>query len=103
MGHQSLGATTAEPSTLKPVIRNKRSRHNEEQPLLTTTRESPHKATESEHGQKNPPLLKKKANNAQKLKMKMRIPSELSPSGNHVKFSQAFPSNLFSVAWLAPT
>ena len=49
------------PSTLKPVLRNKRSHRNEEQPLLTTTRESPRKATESEHGQKNPPLLKEKS------------------------------------------
>lgn len=37
-----------------------------------------------------------RANNAQKLNMKMKIPSDLSPSGNHMKISQVFPSNLVS-------
>ena len=46
------------PAHLKPVIRNKRSCHNErpvhckeEYPLLTTTRESPHAATKTQRSQ----------------------------------------------------
>ena len=47
------------PMLLDPVLHNKRSHrsekpvhHNEEYPLLTTTRESPRAATKTQHSQK---------------------------------------------------
>ena len=51
-------ATTTEPVHLEPVLRNRSHRNekpahrNEEQPLLTATRESPHTATKTQCSQK---------------------------------------------------
>ena len=52
-------ATTTEPARLEPVLHNKRSHcnekpahHNEGQPPLTATRESPHAAMKTQCSQK---------------------------------------------------
>ena len=52
-------ATTTEPASLEPVLRNKRgcdserpAHHDEEGPLLAATRESPHTETKTQHSQK---------------------------------------------------
>ena len=58
-------ATTTEPARLEPVLCNNRSHrnkkpvhHNEEWPLLTTTRQSPRAATKTQCSQKNPQKTK---------------------------------------------
>ena len=55
----SLCATTTEPARLEPVLRNKRGRdgerpahRDEEWPPLSTTGESPHTETKTQHSQK---------------------------------------------------